>query len=242
MRIVTWNCRIGGFRKKAKHVAPLRPDILAVQEVEPLDNVLLFDGECQPTFRERATCPAYPRRSLAMFSYTETEITTVDCPDPENISTYAFRRYKAQKEQLTFNVAAVWTFATKINAKPYRQAHMGLMEHDKWIRQRPTVVLGDFNQSAIFKGDSWKTLMELVEPLGLVSAYHQYFGEQFGKETRWTHFHHGKELSKFHIDYCFLPAEWVPYIRKVEVGAYADWNKWSDHVPLIVDLDLPVNA
>jgi endonuclease/exonuclease/phosphatase family metal-dependent hydrolase len=36
VRFVTWNCAIGQFRGKAKAIAPLKPDILAVQEVESL--------------------------------------------------------------------------------------------------------------------------------------------------------------------------------------------------------------
>ena len=63
MRLITWYCRVGGFQKKAKHIAPYRPDVLAVQEVEPLDNVLLFAGDAQPTFRERICDPAFPRRA-----------------------------------------------------------------------------------------------------------------------------------------------------------------------------------
>ena len=113
MRIITWNCRIGGFRKKAKQIAPLKPDVLAVQEVEPIDNVLLFDGEWQPTYRDRANCPAYPGRSIGVFSYTNTtKLRAVDVPDPENLWTYAFRRYEAHREGQTFNVAAVWPYAT----------------------------------------------------------------------------------------------------------------------------------
>lgn len=45
MRVITWNCRVGGFRKKANQIAPFRPDVLAVQEIEPLADVLLFAGD-----------------------------------------------------------------------------------------------------------------------------------------------------------------------------------------------------
>ena len=70
MRFVTWNCRNGGFKWKAKRVAALRPDILAVQELRPLDDVLLFDRCEQPTFRERASRSIDPGRGVGMFSFT----------------------------------------------------------------------------------------------------------------------------------------------------------------------------
>jgi hypothetical protein len=45
--------------KEGEAHRPLRPDVLAVQEVEPIDNVLLFAGDCQPTFRDRISDPVY---------------------------------------------------------------------------------------------------------------------------------------------------------------------------------------
>ena len=100
------------------------------------------------------------------------------------------------------------------------------------------MILGDFNGNASFTGGNWGQLLELTNSLGLVSAYHHHSRESFGVETRPTHFHKGKEEAAFHLDYCFLPGEWAKSIKNVAVGVYSDWNSISDHVPLIVDLDL----
>ena len=81
MRVITWNCHVGGFRKKAKQIAPFRPDVLAVQEVEPLADVLLFAGDHQPTFRDRIGDPAFPKRAIGMFSYTDVELILGDFKD-----------------------------------------------------------------------------------------------------------------------------------------------------------------
>ena len=56
MRLITWNCRNRGFCTKAARIAPLKPDILVVQEAERLDDVLLFEGQQQPTFWHHAQC------------------------------------------------------------------------------------------------------------------------------------------------------------------------------------------
>ena len=236
MRLVTWNCRIGGFRWKAKQVAPLRPDVLVVQEVERrIDTELFFDGECQPTYRDRIGDPAYPKgRAIGVFSYTDTKLESVDAADPM----LSFRRYKAQRGDLKFQVVGVWTWKTASRATTYGQARLGLQRHAAWIRQRPTVILGDFNANASFKGDDWRQLAELLGELGFVSAYHKYFSQTFGEETRKTHFHQGKEAAAFHLDYCFLPGSWAQHIRRVEVGTYNHWHNLSDHAPLNVDLDL----
>jgi exonuclease III len=235
MRLVTWNCRVGGFRKKAKRMAPLRPDVLAVQEVEPIDAATVFDGERQPTYRYRSAEPAFPKRGIGMFSYTETTLELADLSDPM----YSFRRFRAKHGDLDFQVIAVWPWQTRSRATSYRQAHVGIQRHADWIRSRPTVILGDFNANAQFKGTNWSELLDLMKSVGLGSAYHMYYpSEPFGSEKRPTHFHKGKSTAPFHLDYCFLPIDWLPRISSVEVGTYDDWHDVSDHAPLIVDLNL----
>jgi endonuclease/exonuclease/phosphatase family metal-dependent hydrolase len=232
LRLITWNCRIGAFRKKAQRIAPLRPDVLAVQEVEPIKNHPAFDGAVQSTYRDSVSDPEYPRRAIGMFSYTGMVLHAVDLDDPMD----AFRRYEAYRGDLIFQVAVVWTAVTDSPQTAYRQAHEGVARHQDWIKQRPTVILGDFNANAAFKSNNWIDLMDLLNPLGLVSAYHHCFKEAFGAETCCTYFHRGNPSAGFHIDYCFLPDSWASHIEDVKVGSYEDWQDVSDHVPLIVDI------
>jgi exodeoxyribonuclease III len=44
----------------------------------------------------------------------------------------------------------------------------------------------------------------------------------------------------YHIDYCFVPDSWLTSITAVTVGRFEKWvgNCLSDHVPLIVDLNV----
>jgi exodeoxyribonuclease III len=236
MRLVTWNCRVGNFQQKAERIAALTPppDVLVVQEVENLDSVLLFGGASQPNFRHRTIDSRFPKRGTGVFSYTGAEITSVD----EENAPFGFQRYEVRLTGLSFNLAAVWTWATKVSADSYRQAHQGLETHGDWLRQRPTVVLGDFNMNEAGSGGKWRQLRKLLDSFGLVSAYHTASGESFGAETQHTHFHKGDSQKPFHIDYCFIPSEWSQGIRGVNVPPHAEWRDVSDHVPLIVDLDV----
>jgi hypothetical protein len=213
----------------------LEADVLAVQEVEPIDSLLLFTGDRQPTFRDRSAPASSPKRGLGMFSYTQTLLRPEDGAEPF----CGVRRYRAERNGLSFNVIGVWTWGTRSAKTSYRQAHDGLQAHEAWIREWPTVVLGDFNANASFKGNNWKQLRELMDQLGLVSAYHSHFrDEPFGQEKRATHFHRGKEAARFHLDYCFVPEKWARHITRVEVGTFAKWHEFSDHAPMIVDLSL----
>ena len=76
-----------------------------------------------------------------------------------------------------------------------------------------------------------------MKPFGLVSAYHHFYGEDFGKETRPTYYHRAKKDSKFHVDYCFFPEAWVDNLVSVELGDFDTWCEFSDHVPLVVDFE-----
>jgi endonuclease/exonuclease/phosphatase family metal-dependent hydrolase len=144
-------------------------------------------------------------------------------------STSAFSSFWAASAAVSFPVS---------RADRSASCDEGLVQYADWIRERPTVILGDFNDNASFKSGGWQALLDLSMPLGLVSAYHHHFAEEFGAESKPTHFHHGKQDAPFHLDYCFVPDGWAKRIRNVQVGSHEDWHKFSDHVPLTVDLDL----
>jgi endonuclease/exonuclease/phosphatase family metal-dependent hydrolase len=101
--------------------------------------------------------------------------------------------------------------------------------------------MGDFNSNALWddefpKDRNHSALVRNLDSLGLESAYHAQYGEEQGAEKRYTFFFHKKEEQKYHIDYCFLPKAWRGALRNVSVGSFTDWKKYSDHVPLVVDV------
>lgn len=216
------------------HVAPMRPDILAVQEVEPITSDM-FPEAWRPTYCDRSCAAGFPKRGFGMFSYSqETAVRALDGSEPF----LGFRRYEVHREHLSFNVVGVWPWQTSTVKTSYRQAHVELVRHRDWILERPTVLLGDFNANASYRGNNWKDLLELLTSLGLSSAYHRFANQSFGSEKDPTHFHAGDPLCPFHLDYCFVPEAWVPHVVNVGIGTYDDWGKISDHVPVVVDLSL----
>lgn len=234
MRFMTWNCQVGGFRRKAALVAPFRPDVLVIAEMERLDGALLLDGDVQPTFAHRWCIPG-ARRGLGVLSYTGASIEPLDVEDD---AAFGFHRMLVSRPEGILQVVAVWTSATSERSTTYRQAHEGLVRHAAWIRQRPTIMLGDFNNNATYeKGRPWADLAALCESLGLVSAYHQFSGEEPGRESQATYFHHRKVTSPWHVDYCFVPSTSVSSLN-VSVGRPEEWLGHSDHVALVVDIDL----
>lgn len=120
-----------------------------------------------------------------------------------------------------------------------------------WLVETPAIVAGDFNASPFgqktgsadqAKG-ALRPLFTQLEELGYVSLYHHYFAEDYGAETRATHFHHWKIDAGWHIDFSFLHHSLLPRLRSVDVGTHDHWVAprhelsigHSDHVPTIVD-------
>ena len=101
-------------------------------------------------------------------------------------------------------------------------------------------MIGDFNANAIWDNpkkdyDFSRLANRLESEFKYKSAYHDYFGEAYGKESIPTHYFWWKEDRKFHIDYCYIPNDIT--INKVDIGNYIDWSSLSDHRPMIVDIN-----
>ena len=233
MRLMTWNCQVGAFRKKASRAAALRPTLLVVPESENIERELVLDGEAQPTAR-MWLAGTTTNRGVGVLSYTGATIRRAPLiGDPIDF----FVPLEVNDAGVEFQVVAVWTAATSDKNTMYRQAHEGLDRYADWIRARDTVLMGDFNNNATYsKGKPWHDLEGRLQPLGLVSAYHHFHKQAFGAESRPTHYFHRKRESPWHLDYCFVPTAWTSRIESVDVGEFDDWSALSDHMPVVVDI------
>jgi exodeoxyribonuclease-3 len=105
------------------------------------------------------------------------------------------------------------------------------------------VLAGDLNAPVASIRGSERLHADTVRRLathGLVSAYTTSRGDEVDPLDEPTLYHAFSSEKRFHIDHVFLPKDWSDGVD-VMVGSYADWvqPKFSDHVPLIVDVPLP---
>lgn len=152
---------------------------------------------------------------------------------------------------VSHHLLAVWALNEKAQVKfktnPQASQPIQMMRLYQRILKKPTVVAGDFNNNPVFhKNDPNWDMLELIAMLethGLVSAYHAFTGLDHGDPREQpTRFRPGPVggTDSHHVDYCFVPSDWLPALRNVQVGKPASWFttvRAEEHVPLVVDFD-----
>lgn len=229
MRLVTWNCCRGTFAKKAALLDCLSADITVIQECgkpELLTDQLLWFGDNHNQGVAIVARGDYKLRELPQLGTAPKFVIPIEVEGPQ-----------------PFLMLAVWA---KVNdGCRYIECVVRAVEaYEHLLRPSQTVLIGDLNSNAIWDRKrsfdlSHSGLVKRLDGLGLVSAYHAYFNEQHGGESNPTFYLNWNEKKPYHIDYCFLPREWMPHVYSVAIGSNHDWRKLSDHRPLLVDLEFP---
>jgi endonuclease/exonuclease/phosphatase family metal-dependent hydrolase len=123
-----------------------------------------------------------------------------------------------------------------------RQVILSMEKYDSFIKPDNTIIIGDFNSNLKWEkpyrhiDNDHKYVVEELQKKGIESSYHYHFKEEQGDETRPTFFYHHKQEKPFHLDFCFLSKNLIERLNKLEVGKYEDWIKYSDHVPIIIEI------
>jgi exodeoxyribonuclease III len=228
MRLVTWNCNKGAYSKKVPLLEPMAADIAVIQEcAKPGDE----SNRCR-WFGDKANQgvlvlagPAYSIRRLPALEGVPKFVIPVGVSGPG----------------IEFTLLAVWAKGRSMSG--YVQCVLTAVGmYRELIASLPCVLMGDMNSSVAYARHctsefNHSILVTLLESVGFSSAYHCFFDESQGIESRPTYYHRWNEHSPFHIDYCFLPSSWAKQIAHVEVGGFDDWKGLSDHRPLLVDID-----
>jgi hypothetical protein len=227
MRLVTWNCCRGPYLKKASLLDALAPDIAVIQEcTRPAKqtNQCLWFGDNPRQGIALIANGSYRLRALPAIAEVPRYAIPVEVFGPTN-----------------FLLVAVWSKGGQDS--PYIEGVVRAVEIYRCLfTQYRTVLVGDLNSNAIWDAShpaalNHSALVKMLAELGLVSSYHYFYREAHGEEKQPTYYFHWKEQRPFHIDYCFIPQEWAPHLRCVDVGSFADWKCHSDHRPLLVEVD-----
>jgi exodeoxyribonuclease III len=227
MRLVSWNAN-GGFHRKAERLVALKPSVAVVQEclrtsLDGLPGQWHWVGPEKKGLAVVAMPPWHIRRSCEACGYW---ITAAEIDGP-----------------CRFLVLGVWAcqYGDCPEDRYIGQVYKAILQHPEWFGDLPVVMAGDFNSNSIWDRKrhvaNHTAVVGLLEQAGLVSAYHHFFKQKQGQETRPTQFLYRHPKRGFHIDYIFIPKTWAERLSVVKVGERRKWLSLSDHLPLIVDVD-----
>jgi exonuclease III len=219
-----------GFDKKADALLSLNPDVAVVPECSEKST-----GALRQRGYETLWLGSNLLRGLGVFCRKEWSIRALPQPQQKWIAPVEV------DAPTPFTLLAVWACRSDTHADRYiRQVYLALMSHPEWFNGTPVVLAGDFNSNKIWDGKrrvgNHSDVVKILAERGLVSGYHEFLAEAQGAESRPTFYMNRYAHRPYHIDYIFIPREWAPRLKTVDVGEYERWSKLSDHCPVVVDI------
>jgi exonuclease III len=222
------------FRKKADVILGYRPDILVIPECEHPDKLIFKNGSSKPT--DILWFGQNQNKGLAIFSYSEFKFNVLDIHD-HNLKLIV--PIAVTNGTFGFNLFAVWANNPEDRDGRYiTQVWKAVQHYDRLLKNRRTILIGDFNSNTIWdkprRQGNHSTVVEYLKKRGIQSLYHRYFKQKQGQEQHQTLYMYRHKDKGYHIDYCFASQDLLRKLHSVEIGEYARWKKYSDHVPVIV--------
>jgi exonuclease III len=230
MRIVTWNCQMG-LDKKADALLSLNPDVAVVPECSEQSTIALAGRG-----HESLWFGSNPMKGLGVFCRKGWSMRTLSPPRQQWIVPIEVNA------PTPFTLIAIWACRTgnKKTDNYVGLIYQALMANPEWFDRTPVVLAGDLNSNQIWDHErpvgNHSDVVRILAERGLVSAYHEFFGEAQGVESRPTFNLFRHTHRPFHLDYIFLPRQWAQRLKSVDVGQYERWSKLSDHCPVTVEI------
>ena len=243
MRLVAWNCNMA-LHRKVDALLSLKPDIAVIGECA-MPDVLRRRGSASWIATDPVWIGRNPNKGLAVFGFNGYAARLHD-PYHDTLRYIAPVHIEGPSE---INLLAAW--AQNASAGSTRKHQLGplrraLTKYREFLSEKDSFLAGDLNSNTIWDKPGWRNNhsknVQILARLGLVSVYHALHREPHGEETVPTHYWRDrrKDGPTYHIDYVFAPDHRLDRINEFHVGSFEEWcgNGLSDHVPLIVDIDI----
>jgi len=235
MRLISWNCG-RGYRKKINKILELNPDIAVIQECENLEKLRSFCKDKIPLksfwFSEHDQ-----NKGIGIFFYGGYEILSI-----EHYSNIEFVIPMKIRNKFEFYLFAIWAMSPigKDKGRSYTyQIEKAVKKYENILKNNLAILIGDFNTPHIEEPveKSGFMVVEGFKGMEIFSAYHEYFKKGYGEHDQHTFYQHKNAEFKHMLDYCFASKSIIEKVSKVEIGKYGNWIEFSDHCPLIVDIE-----
>jgi hypothetical protein len=237
LRIVVWNCNMA-LHMKFERLLSLNPDIAIIPECAEPDVIRRKSADF--AFSDCEWAGLYPNKGLGVFSF----------------GNLALRRHQSWERRnhimlpleirgsIAANLLAVWAHNHRVppsvNPEPGTTAD-GIRYYADFLRVTSSIVAGDFNANAIWDATNrypkFAEVDQCLRALKLTSIYHAYTNNSLGKEAEPTLLFTKNPDKKYHIDYIYVPQKWLSRPYSVTVGTAKEWLMYSDHVPVLAEVN-----
>lgn len=230
MKVLTWNCN-GAFRKKFQLTLEYDADIFVIQECE--DPNQCKDKHYQDFAANYLWQGTTKNKGLGVFAKHGISLEQIE------LNLNPLELFLPCMVDGHIPLLATWTKqANSPNFAYIGQLWKFLQQHKVFLSHPLAMLVGDLNSNKRWdEWDRWWNHTDVVRELselGLESAYHSYFAEAQGDETRPTLYLHRNHSKSYHIDYGFFGNAWE--IVTVQVGSADEWLTLSDHMPMLFEI------
>jgi hypothetical protein len=228
LRLVAWNAG-EALAKKATRLLDLAPDIAIVAECGEAARLVGLDRV--------GWIGSNPHKGLAVYARPELAGVVSACWDDRHewFLPISF-------SNLGLNVLAVWAMNHRGGEGPrLGRTHRALTRYASFLATGDAIVLGDFNDNVRWdtaRNPAFATTTRLLEDAGYRNVYYSRTGVTPGAEPTGSFFFYRHRNRPYLIDHALVPDRWLSAIRTFAVGEPEDWLDLSDHVPVVLDLDL----
>ena len=233
MKIVTWNSQ-SKFSDNFKEIKKENADIYVIQECENPEITEIDE------YREFSSNSIWigdnKYYGLGIFASDDIKMDVVDL-DNEGL-----RYFIPVRINDNFNLLGIWSNpnieGNKVVNYPKEITKYYEKHKDSGFFNEDMIMCGDFNCDVRLTNMSHgKNVYEMIDKLsevGLVDAYHYLNNETQGEESKSTFFMNRKLSKPFHLDHVFAsPGK----VKDLQIPEPEYWLKFSDHVPIIFEID-----
>lgn len=220
MKIVSWNCKCGFTKEKAKDIEVYGADVLVIQECRQTD----FDQEKSEWTSHDFYCDEEDSK-LGVAVFSKKYVITRDDKTFNKENRYVIP-YNITGTEKPFALYSVWTKKPDKASNYHTSVYNVLKELPLPAEQ--IIFIGDFNTGSI-QGTSNANWYE--------GLYREFAMKDFmncanGQEWVPTFF---RGNNSWLDDHCFASTDFQ--VISFGIGNFDYWRKYSDHCPIIIDFD-----
>jgi hypothetical protein len=179
-----------------------------------------------------------PAKGLGVFAFGGLSLTRHGSWDPE----FPIFLPVEIRGSIRFNLLAVWAFKAgerPVVAQNPSTTLAAVGHYSSFLKAEPSIVAGDFNAAVVwdskYRQGRFSEVDAALRGLGLSSAYHLTHRVPFGSEPDSTFLLARNPNKPYHFDYAYIPQSLCESGASATVGAPAEWLKYSDHLPLVIE-------